>query len=210
MKAKGMTRSGWASGVLASLFVTLLIVAVARSDAQTETPQQIRATCVQAGLKKPDDMKGSFYIQVYEHSTAPHAGLEQKLLTMPESCRGKYRRFLFVNFRYQTTGKGWRTFHGLYETRRPAAWILISHENTGTGVMLPRDPTPVALYSEFASLEATKTKNPFPWGKLQQVKGRVRLWVKDDSTGKFVGHKIYPVPTKFCRSPVHNDRSCAF
>jgi hypothetical protein len=186
------------------------VVAAARSDAQSETPQRVKATCVKAGLKKPEELKGSFWIQVYEHSTAPHAGLQHKALTMPESCNGQYRRFYFVNFRYRTTVKGWRTFHGLSYQQKPHAWVLISSQNTGTGVILPKDPTPVALFSEISSLEATKTKNPAPWGKLQQVKGRVRIWVKDEATGKVIGRKIYSFPTKFCRHPVHNDVSCAF
>jgi hypothetical protein len=195
----------------AALVFAILIVAVSRSDAQAETPQQVKATCVKAGLKKPGDLKGSFYIQVYEYSTAPHAGLQYKALTMPDSCTGQYRRFFFVNYRYRTTGKGWRTFHGLSEqTGKPGAWVLISAKNTGTGVLLPKDPTPVALYSEFSSLEATKTKSPLSWGRVQHVKGRVRMWVKDEATGKIVGRRIYPIPTKFCRSPVHNDRACAF
>jgi hypothetical protein len=211
MKASTMTRSRRVSGLLAALLIAFLAVAVARSDAQSETPQQVKATCVKAGLKKPEELKGSFWIQVYEHSTAPHSGLQHKALTMPESCNGQYRRFYFVNYRYETTGKGWRTFHGLsYQTGKPGAWVLISNGNTGTGVILPKDPTPVALFSEISSLEATKTKNPAPWGRLQQVKGRVRMWVKDEATGKIIGRKIYSFPTKFCRHPVHNDHACAF
>jgi hypothetical protein len=189
----------------AALVMAILIVAVGRSDAQAETPRELKATCVKAGTKRPGELSGHFWMYKDEYTTGPHAGLGYKLQTLPESCFGQYRRVLFANYRYKTTRKGWRTYHGLDEGGAPA-WFRIYSQDFGSGVHKFGE-TPVALGAEWGSAE--NAKHTSEWGRLEQVKGRVRLWVKSIKTGHVVGHKIYNIHTSFCRHYVYYGRNSA-
>jgi hypothetical protein len=189
------------------------IVAAGASWAQMPSPQQLKQTCVRAGLAKPRDMKVHFWLDVREHSTGPHGGIGYKLGEMPESCSG-YRRILFTNIRFKATDKPWRTFHAfgttinVDQTEKATAWIPTYNRNEATGTSR-FDKTPTEIFSEFGSPESTKSQSA--WGKLRQVKSRLRVWVEDLQTEKIVGHKLYPVHTKFCRNLVlYGNYACAF
>lgn len=199
---KAMGRLPRSFGVVTVLLATLLMFAVATSDAQTETSQQVKATCVKAGLMRPRGLAVHFWLQIYEYSTGPHPGIEYNLKAMPETCSGGYERILFANVRFRTTLRGWRTFHGFGLTRapgqveKPVAWIPTYNQSEATGG---------TLYSEWANPESSKSR----WGKVQRVETHARLWVKDVKTDQIVGRRTFRVPTRFCRNPVRS-RACAF
>lgn len=187
-----------------------LWVCLGASAAQTapESPQQLKATCVKAGLAKPAAATGHFWMYVDEYTTGPHAGLGYKLLSMPESCFGKYRRILFANFRYKTTRKGWRTYHGI-AAQGGATWHRIDGQDFASGTYKSGE-TPVELSAEWGGPE--NTQHTSEWGKLEQAKGRVRLWVTDIGTHRVVGRKTYNIPTHICRHYIYygKDLACAW
>lgn len=182
--------------------------AAASSAAQTETPQQLKATCVRAGTTKPSELIGHFWMYKDEYTAGPHAGLGYKLETMPKDCFGKYLRVLSAEFRYRTARKGWRTYHGLAPGRKPA-WFRVYGGDFGSGVH-EFGEHPVALGAEWGSAE--NAKHTSEWGKLEQAKGRVRLSVKSIGTGRVVGQKTYNITTHICRHYVYYGRNdaCAY
>jgi hypothetical protein len=208
MQTNTGTCSRRAPGLLAAFLTAFLAMAVARSEAQTETPQQLKATCIKAGTKRPAELTGHFWMYKDEYTAGPHAGLGYRLQTMPQACFGQYRRILFVNFRYKTAQKGWRTYHGLAEGGAPA-WFPLYDGDFGSGVYKFGE-TPVALGAEWGSAE--NAKHTSEWGKLEQAKGRVRLWVKSIETGHVVAHKVYNIKTHICSHYVYYGRNnaCAY
>jgi len=182
-------------------------IAAGGSGAREPSPKQVKQTCVKAGLARPTDLNGHFWMYVAEYTTGPHAALGYKLQSMPESCFGEYRRTLFANYRFKTTRKGWRTYHGLAHGG-VTTWYPIDNQDFASGTYKFGE-TPVEMSAEWGGPE--NTKHTSEWGKLQQVRGRVRLRVEDLKTGSVVGHKIYSVHTKFCRHfAYYGHYSCAY
>jgi hypothetical protein len=202
VEAKTTTRVAWTFGVLAALLTALLIPIVA--NAQTETPQQVKATCVNAGLTRPGYLKAHFWLTVLPRHTQPAGLIEWKVAAMPDSC-ASYRRVLFTHIRYKTSGRGWRTFHSIgvtgpvERTRKPVAWIPTYNLSEASQFTELHGK----VYPEAAELSGyiEATRSPQPWGALEQVQTRMRVWVEEAKTGKVVAHKLYPVHTRFCRHP---------
>jgi hypothetical protein len=180
---------------VAALLLTFLAVAVGRSTAQEESHQELEKTCVKAGLAYPHGLLLRFHLQIDSHSTGPWPFLEYNVASLPQECAG-YRRTFFLKVRYKTTLRHWRTFRGFNELvnpelnikQHPLAWIPVVNSNNDTGYKTG---------NEWASLEFSKA----PWGKVQHVKARGRLWVENLETGRLVGRETFPIRTKFCRAP---------
>lgn len=182
-----------------ALLTAILVPCLGRADARAASQAEAKP-CVKAGLMRPRGTKVHFWLQKYSHQTGPVAGIEFLLRPMPADCSA-YGRTLFVNVRYKTTLDHWRSLRSYNYNDNGGVtdittWPWVWNQDEGTGAK---------LWRELGGLESSYA----PWGKVQHVKARARLWIKDRATGEIVGRKVLPVRARFCRSPTRS-RACAF
>lgn len=183
------------------LVVAILSLYFGQAEAQAPSQAAVERTCVKAGLMRPRGLKVHFWLQKYSHQTGPLAGTEFLLRPMPKDCSAVYRRTLLVKVRYKTTLRPWRSLRSYNYNNNGGVtgvttWVRVWNQDEGTGAK---------LWRELGGLESSFA----PWGKVQHVEARARLWVKDRDTGKIVGRKMFPVRARFCQSPTRS-RACAF
>jgi hypothetical protein len=196
MRSAEFKRTTRVVGALFVLLAAFLACPPGKSVAQSAGGQQTKSACVRAGMVHPSGLLLRFHLQIDSHSTGPWPVLDYYVPPMPGECNG-YKRTFFLQVRYKTTLRGWRTFrgyslnvpHGKHPINvRPGVWMPVENLNEGTGFKTG---------SEMGSLEFTKA----PWGYVEKVKARGRLWVEDRASGRLLAHDTFPIKSRFCRAP---------
>ncbi len=172
---------------LAATVALVLSMSSLVTSAPANQQASTRGTCIRAGLIKPKILKPRFWLQIYEYQVGPSGYVPFFLEPMPAECAGEYSRSLSIHFRYKTTRRGWRTYHGI-SNEHLTTWTVLWNQDGGTEATLGP-----GLIDEESSRS--------PWGTLKNVVAQAKLTVKESTTKKVVGRRLFGVPVRFAHSP---------